>query len=68
MKYEKFLQKVRLRDPWKGEFFFWLKDSAGMLHLKRLSTAGVTHVHLLPTFQFAEVQDEKHKWKNVGKS
>ncbi|GAV67655.1 Alpha-amylase domain-containing protein/CBM_48 domain-containing protein/DUF3372 domain-containing protein, partial [Cephalotus follicularis] len=44
---------------------FTLQDSAGMLHLKKLSNAGITHVHLLPTFHFAGVVDEKEKWKNV---
>ncbi|KAK6929148.1 Glycoside hydrolase, family 13, N-terminal [Dillenia turbinata] len=43
------------------------KDSTGMLHLKKLSDSGLTHVHLLPTFQFAEVDDDKKKWKSVGK-
>ncbi|CAJ1976616.1 unnamed protein product [Sphenostylis stenocarpa] len=33
-----------------------------VLHLKRLSSAGITHVHLLPTFQFAEVDDQKENW------
>ncbi|KAK2983756.1 hypothetical protein RJ640_022698 [Escallonia rubra] len=42
---------------------FTSQDSAGILHLKRLSAAGLTHVHLLPTFQFAGVEDEKYKWK-----
>lgn len=44
-----------------------LKDSAGVLHLKRLSSAGITHVHLLPTFQFAGVDDQKENWRFVGK-
>lgn len=47
---------------------FFLKDSAGVQHLKKLSSAGVTHVHLLPTFQFAGVEDEKDKWKHIGKT
>lgn len=46
--------------------FFHLKNSAGMLHLKKLSKAGITHVHLLPTFQFGGVDDEKGKWKHLG--
>lgn len=46
---------------------FFLKDSAGVLHLKKLSVAGLTHVHLLPTFQFAGVDDIKDNWKHVGK-
>jgi hypothetical protein len=44
-----------------------LKDSAGVLHLKKLSSAGISHVHLLPTFQFAGVDDQKENWRNVGK-
>ena len=45
-----------------------MKDSAGVHHLKKLSDAGITHVHLLPTFQFADVDDEKEKWQSVGKN
>nr|XP_019066688.1 pullulanase 1, chloroplastic isoform X1 [Solanum lycopersicum] len=46
-----------------GYLAFTSQDSAGVQHLKRLSNAGITHVHLLPTYQFAGVEDEKHKWK-----
>lgn len=45
----------------------YLKNSAGVSHLKKLSNAGLTHVHLLPTFQFAGVDDRKENWKSVGK-
>ncbi|KAB1211035.1 Pullulanase 1, chloroplastic, partial [Morella rubra] len=48
-----------------GYLAFTLQDSSGMLHLKKLSNAGLTHVHLLPTFQFAGVDDEKENWKFV---
>lgn len=44
-----------------------MKDSAGINHLKKLSNAGISHVHLLPTFQFGGVDDDKTKWKFVGK-
>ncbi|KAF5729467.1 hypothetical protein HS088_TW21G01633 [Tripterygium wilfordii] len=44
---------------------FTLQDSAGVLHLKKLSNAGITHIHLLPTFQFAGVDDQKENWKSV---
>jgi hypothetical protein len=44
-----------------------LKDSARVLHLKKLSGAGITHVRLLPTFQFVGVDDQKENWRNVGK-
>ncbi|XP_007010038.2 PREDICTED: pullulanase 1, chloroplastic isoform X1 [Theobroma cacao] len=48
-----------------GYMAFTLQDSAGVLHLKKLSNAGITHVHLLPTFQFAGVDDESENWKYV---
>ncbi|KAL5569455.1 hypothetical protein UlMin_026030 [Ulmus minor] len=48
-----------------GYLAFTVQDSAGVHHLKKLSDAGITHVHLLPTFQFADVDDEKEKWQSV---
>ncbi|XP_073018670.1 pullulanase 1, chloroplastic isoform X2 [Primulina eburnea] len=48
-----------------GFLAFTSMESAGMLHLKKLSKAGITHVHLLPTFQFGGVDDEKDKWKHL---
>lgn len=48
-----------------GYLAFTSKDSAGMLHLKKLSRAGITHIHLLPTFHFAGVDDDRSKWKTV---
>ncbi|XP_039071914.1 pullulanase 1, chloroplastic [Hibiscus syriacus] len=53
------------RDFRGGYMAFALQDSAGILHLKKLSEAGITHVHLLPTFQFAAVDDERKNWKYV---
>ncbi|KAL5994639.1 Pullulanase 1, chloroplastic [Asimina triloba] len=51
-----------------GYLAFTQQDSAGMLHLKQLSRAGLTHVHLLPSFQFAGVADEKNQWKHVDEA
>ncbi|KAK2402517.1 isoamylase 3, chloroplastic [Trifolium repens] len=51
-----------------GYLAFTLPDLAGVLHLKKLSGAGITHVHLLPTFQFAGVDDQKENWRNVDTS
>ncbi|XP_024987210.1 pullulanase 1, chloroplastic [Cynara cardunculus var. scolymus] len=48
-----------------GYLAFTSQDSNGVLHLKKLSDAGLTHIHLLPAFQFADVDDEKDKWKFV---
>ncbi|VAI70930.1 unnamed protein product [Triticum turgidum subsp. durum] len=36
-----------------------------MQHLRKLSDAGLTHVHLLPSFHFAGVDDIKSNWKFV---
>ncbi|KAI7749860.1 hypothetical protein M8C21_027525 [Ambrosia artemisiifolia] len=48
-----------------GYLAFTSQDSAGVLHLKKLSDAGLTHIHLLPTFQFGDVDDQKENWKFV---
>uniref|UniRef100_A0A8R7QVS7 Pullulanase 1, chloroplastic n=1 Tax=Triticum urartu TaxID=4572 RepID=A0A8R7QVS7_TRIUA len=44
---------------------FAYQASAGMQHLRKLSDAGLTHVHLLPSFHFAGVDDIKSNWKFV---
>ncbi|WOL05804.1 pullulanase 1, chloroplastic isoform X2 [Canna indica] len=46
-----------------GYLAFTSKDSFGVCHLKKLSNAGLTHVHLLPSFHFAGVDDDKNNWK-----
>lgn len=48
-----------------GYLAFTSQESAGIHHLRKLSKAGITHVHLLPAFQFDGVKDEKDKWKSV---
>ncbi|CAL5035685.1 unnamed protein product [Urochloa decumbens] len=44
---------------------FTCQDTAGISHLRKLSDAGLTHVHLLPSFQFGGVDDIKNNWKCV---
>ncbi|WJX20114.1 hypothetical protein P8452_09706 [Trifolium repens] len=34
-------------------------------HLRKSSSAGITHVNLLPTFQFVGADDQKENWRNV---
>jgi pullulanase len=34
-------------------------DFAGMVHLKKLADAGLTHVHILPAFDFATVRENR---------
>jgi len=49
----------------KGSFLaFTLEGSLGCRHLRRLAQAGVTHVHLLPTFDFATVDDDRSTWRS----
>ncbi len=44
---------------------FMEKDSDGMQHLAALARAGLTHIHLLPAFDIASVNEEKSTWKTV---
>jgi pullulanase-type alpha-1,6-glucosidase len=39
-------------------------DSNGMKHLRQLAGAGLTHVHLLPAFDIASVDEDKTKWQS----
>jgi pullulanase len=41
---------------------FTQKRSDGMKHLASLGLAGVTHVHLLPAFDFASTNEDKSTW------
>ena len=46
--------------PRRGTYLaFTESDSAGMRHLRSLADAGLTHVHLLPAFDFASVPDRR---------
>jgi pullulanase-type alpha-1,6-glucosidase len=40
---------------------FTVPDSAGMKHLKALADAGLTHVHLLPMFDIATIDEDRAK-------
>jgi pullulanase len=42
---------------------FTQKGSNGMKHLAELGAAGVTHVHLLPSFDFATINEDKSTWQ-----
>eukprot|EP00898_Chlorokybus_atmophyticus_P001882 jgi/Chlat1/2695/Chrsp180S02860 len=42
---------------------FAAEDSSGVNHLRRLAQHGITHVHLLPTFDFATVNENRSMWK-----
>ena len=38
-------------------------DSHGMTHLRELAEAGLTHLHLLPTFDIATINEDKSSWQ-----
>jgi pullulanase-type alpha-1,6-glucosidase len=51
-----------LRGTYKA---FTVKDSNGMKHLTGLAQAGLTHIHLLPAFDIASVNEDKSTWQSV---
>ncbi len=44
---------------------FTVTNSDGMKHLTGLAKAGLTHIHLLPAFDIASVNEDKSTWRNV---
>lgn len=44
---------------------FTQSDSNGMKHLQSLAKAGLTHIHLLPTFDIASINEDKSTWQTV---
>ena len=47
----------------RGTFKAFANFSNGMRHLNALSRAGLTHIHLLPAFDFASVNEDKSTWQ-----
>ena len=47
---------------------FTVKDSDGMQHLASLAQAGLTHIHLLPAFDIASVNEDKSTWQTVDEA
>ncbi len=41
-------------------------DSAGMQHLSALAGAGMKAIHLLPTFRFSSVNEDRLTWQDPG--
>ncbi len=44
---------------------FTQSESSGMQHLRALAQAGLTHVHLLPAFDIASIEEDKALWQSV---
>ncbi len=52
-------------ENYRGTFMaFTVSDSNGMKHLQGLSKAGLTHIHLLPAFDIASVNEDKSTWES----
>jgi pullulanase len=47
---------------------FTVKNSDGMKHLEALAQAGLTHIHLLPAFDIASVNEDKSTWQTVDEA
>ena len=66
--YELHVRDFSVNDPsvpaeMQGTFkAFTLADSNGMQHLSNLADAGLTHLHLLPTFDIATIDENKANW------
>lgn len=54
-----------LRGTYKA---FTVKDSNGMKQLAALAQAGLTHIHLLPAFDIASVNEDKSTWQTVDEA
>jgi len=72
--YELHIRDFSVHDPTvpedlRGTFkAFSVFGSDGMKHLKSLAEAGLTHVHLLPAFDIASVDEDKSTWKTVDEA
>lgn len=52
-------------DELKGTFkAFTLEDTFGIRHLKALVEAGLNHLHLLPAFDIATINENKAEWQS----
>ncbi|HYY59597.1 MAG TPA: pullulanase-type alpha-1,6-glucosidase, partial [Pyrinomonadaceae bacterium] len=47
----------------RGTFKAFTEASNGMQHLNALAQAGLTHVHLLPVFDIASINEDKSQWQ-----
>ena len=50
----------------RGTFLAFADESDGTKHLRALAAAGLTHVHLLPAFDFATVNEDRSTWGDAG--
>ncbi len=69
--YELHVRDFSISDPTvpaahRGTYLAFTDASDGTKHLRALATAGLTHVHLLPAFDYATVNEDRSTWKDPG--
>lgn len=53
-------------EPLRGTYAaFGQQNSDGMRHLRALADAGLTHLHLLPVFDIATIDENKSSWQTL---
>lgn len=50
----------------RGTFLAFTGGGAGVRHLESLAGAGLTHVHLLPVFDIATIDEDRSRWADPG--
>ena len=50
----------------RGTYLAFADAGDGTKHLRALAEAGLTHVHLLPSFDFATVNEDRSTWQSPG--
>jgi len=56
----------RMTGDFDGTYLAFTAFGSGMKHLKALANAGLTHVHLLPAFDIATVNEDRSAWRDPG--
>ncbi len=69
--YELHVRDFSISDPTvpaahRGKYLAFADESNGTKHLRSLAEAGLTHVHLLPSFDFATVNEDASTWRDAG--
>jgi pullulanase len=70
--YELHIRDFSVNDPTvpeeqRGTYLaFTNLNTRGMKHLRSLANAGLSHLHLLPTFDIATINEDKTTWKDPG--
>src|SRR3712207_7812964 len=60
---------LSVSEPHRGTYMAFTEAmSNGMRHLRELAHAGLTHIHLLPAFDFATVNENKAQRRGPDRS